>query len=1160
MLLLWGDDNLIFYNDAFATSIDDSLPLGESINHANTVSQAIAASVRKTRATGNGTSQSDVIIPVKHNNGILNAHWCINYTPVTDSTKVPQGVSVIFNNITDTQFNKAITREILQKEQAFRSIIKSAPFPIGIYTGPNMVIEFANKSLLDIWGKGPEVIGLEYHLVMPDLVKQDVLAELTNVLETGIPFRVDNRHIQVLKNDVIEHYYLNYSFTPLFDNSGKIYGIMSSAADVTELNLAKKRAEDSQARFYSLVEEAPVHTALFTGREMKVEVANPEMLKIWGKDNSVIGKPLIEAIPEIVGQPFVEILDNVFTTGIAYSDTDTPADLEVDGRLQTFYFDFTYKPLLDANGEVYGIMDVSVDVTEKVIAQRKNKLEQLRFASLIEEAPVATAFFTGREMNVDIVNERMLKIWGKDKSIQGNPLVVAVPELLGQQFLDILDNVFTTGITYVDTDTEAQLMVDGALRTYYFDFTYKPIRDEKGEIYGIISMVVDVTNKVIANRQIIDSQKQLLESFEQSPVGIAVLKNEGLTFTLANAFYCGLVGRKAEDIINKPLLEALPELKGQGFDEVLNNVIKTGVAFTAKEVAVELLRSGAMETIYVDVAYQPRFERDMSISGILVVATDVTQQVVSRRKVEASEAKLKSVIATAPAGMGLFVGRDLVIEMPNQTFIDIVGKGWDVVGKPLREAMPELVTEGQPFLKILDDVFTSGKMFQTDGSQVLIVQNGVMTYNYYNITYTPIFDENGEVYAILDIAIDVTEAVISRQRAEEAGKALLGAIELAELAAWSYDIKENKYTYSPRFMEWLGFTEDTKDYDDAYEVLPEAYRQSVADALAAAIQPGSSGMYKNEHPIVNRVTGNVMIVNTQAQVFYDMQGKPETLTGTARDVTNERALQQQLEDQVKERTEKLQHANAELAEANSSLQKSNSELGQFAYIASHDLQEPVRKISTFIKMLEDTLGNKIDERSKFYIQRIENSTQRMTSLIRDILGYSQLSKDSEVFAKTNLNEIAEGVLSDFELIIEQKNVTITISDLPVIDAIPLQMTQLIGNLISNSIKYSREDVAPVITVDASLATKNDLNEYQITLDCPYYKIDFTDNGIGFKQDYAQQIFNIFQRLHSKNEYWGTGIGLAMCKKIVQNHNGDIRAYATEGGGAKFTVLLPLRQV
>lgn len=1155
-LIVWNTDLITFYNDAFSSAFGNIITLGTQPELSIPVWQSIEPGVTAVKQAREAFVNNNLYIPIVHNNMPAGAYWEVAYTPLHDVKGDVNGVSVTFSKIPSLPTNTSITKEILQKEKALRSIIKSAPFPIGIYVGPDMVIEFANKALLDIWGKGPEIIGRPYADALPDLAMQNIMKEFLQVYETGIPYRVDNRYIVVEKEGGLQHYYLNYSFTPLFDNSGKIYGIMSSAADVTELNLSKQRIEKSEVRFHSLIAEAPVATCLFTGPEMKIEVANQKMLSVWGKDASIIGKPLKEVIPELIGQPFIDILENVFKTGITYSDTDARADLVVDGLLQTFYFDFTYKPLRNEKGEVYGVMDMAVDVTEKVLAKRKIEREKSRFNSLIEEAPVATALFIGREMKIEIVNEKMLKIWGKDGSIKGKPLADGVPELVGQSFLDILDNVFTTGETYENTEARAELQIDGVMGTYYFDFTYKPIRNEKGEVYGIINMVVDVTTKVVSNQRIVENQKQLLDSFEQSPVGIAILNKEGLTFTMVNAFFSELVGRSTGELINKPLLEALPELNGKGFDTILHEVIATGIPFIAKETAVDLLRKGIMETIYVDFAYQPRRESDGSVSGIFVVVTDVTQQVLSRKKIEASEARIRSIIESAPAGMGLFVGRDLIVELPNQTFIDIVGKGWDIVGKPLREAMPELLTEGQPFLKILDDVFTTGIMYHSYGAQVKIVQHGVMTYNYYNITYSPLFDENGEVYAILDIAIDVTETILARQKAEEAGKALLDAIELAELAAWSYNIKDHCFTYSQRFMDWLGFAEETVDADLVFSILPQNERQRVADAIKEAVTTGGTGLYKNEHHIINKITGVTRIINAQAQIFHDAFGNPEVLTGTARDVTQERELQQRLENQVAERTEKLEQANAELAEVNRNLQKSNSELGQFAYIASHDLQEPVRKISTFIKMLENTLGNSIDDRSKFYIQRIENSTQRMTSLIRDILGYSQLAKDTDIFEMTDLNTIAKDVITDFELIIEQKSATVKINKMPVVNAIPLQMTQLFGNLISNSLKYCHDNVAPVITVEASVITEAEREKYRLAPGAGYYRIEFKDNGIGFKQDYAQQIFNIFQRLHSKNEYYGTGIGLAMCKKIVQNHGGDIMAFSAEGGGAKFTVLLP----
>ena len=1157
-LLLWGDSNIVLYNDAFSDSVDSTLILGESINTTGILYKTIATSLEELYTTGTGISDPEVFIP-KFESGILtNAWWSLNYIPLINADGQVSGVSITFSNISATI--KAVNS--LKKENAnMRLMALQAPVAICVFGNRDHITDLVNPLMQEMLGRdSADLLGKPFFEAMPELADSGLKEILEDVWASGKSFISKEQLFKLPRKNGLETVYVTYIYEPMKDHDENVHGIMVVAIDVTEQVIARLKSEQNESSIRSIIKSAPFPIGVYVGPEMIIEFANQALLDIWGKDKTIIGQEYARIMPELAKQDILNQLTQVYRTGIPFQVKNKFVEIQKETGLQSYYLNYSFTPLYNNGGNIYGIMSTAADVTDLNVSKKRIEESQARFYSLIEEAPVATCLFTGPEMKIEVANAEMLNLWGKGNAAIGKRLIEAIPELKGQPFLDILDGVFATGIAYSDTGARAELEVNGTLQTFFFDFTFKPLRNENGEVYGIMEMAVDVTQKVLASQRIIESQKQLLDSFEQSPVGIATIENDGLTFTMANAFYCKLVGRKPEDILNKPLLEALPEISGQGFDDILREVIATGVPYLAKEVSVELLRNGELETVYVDLAYQPRFEQDRSVNGILVVATDVTQQVRSRRNVEASEEKLRSVIANAPAGMGLFVGRDLVIELPNQTFVDIVGKGWDIVGKPLREAMPELVTEGQPFLKILDDVFTTGKMFQSDGSQVLIVQDGVMSYNYYNITYTPLFNENGEVYAILDIAIDVTEAVTARQKAEEAGRALLGAIELAELAAWSYNIKDKTFTYSPRFMEWLGITEETKTAVEIYERLPDGYPQHVEAGIEEAIKPGGNGIYKHEHPIVNHTTGVRILINAQAQLIYDLQGNPELLSGTARDVTGERALQQQLENQVRERTEKLQYANAELAEANDSLQKSNSELGQFAYIASHDLQEPVRKISTFIKMLENTLGDSIDERSKFYIQRIENSTLRMTSLIRDILGYSQLSKDSEVFSKTNLNDIFHGVLSDFELIIEQKNVMLTIDDMPVIEAIPLQMTQLFGNLISNSIKYSREEVAPVITVSVSLATPDELNKYHLSSACEYYKINFKDNGIGFKQDYAHQIFNIFQRLHSKNEYWGTGIGLAMCKKIVQNHNGDIFAFSNEGEGAHFVVYLPAKHI
>lgn len=209
-------------------------------------------------------------------------------------------------------------------------------------------------------------------------------------------------------------------------------------------------------------------------------------------------------------------------------------------------------------------------------------------------------------------------------------------------------------------------------------------------------------------------------------------------------------------------------------------------------------------------------------------------------------------------------------------------------------------------------------------------------------------------------------------------------------------------------------------------------------------------------------------------------------------------------------------------------------------------------------MLENSL-EKDPDKAKMYLKKISNSTQRMENLIKDVLGFSQLSNTSKKFEPVDLNDTVNDILNDFDLTIEQKKAVITTQSLPVIEAIPLQMSQLFGNLISNALKYSKPDVHPNINIIGKAASLDDENEFGLHKSADYVKITVADNGIGFNQSHAEQIFNIFQRLHGKDEFAGTGIGLAMCRKIMQNHNGIITASSEEGAGAIFSIFIPIIQ-
>jgi PAS domain S-box-containing protein len=241
------------------------------------------------------------------------------------------------------------------------------------------------------------------------------------------------------------------------------------------------------------------------------------------------------------------------------------------------------------------------------------------------------------------------------------------------------------------------------------------------------------------------------------------------------------------------------------------------------------------------------------------------------------------------------------------------------------------------------------------------------------------------------------------------------------------------------------------------------------------------------------------------------------------------------------------------------LERSNNELASFSYIASHDLQEPLRKIITFSDKLKEQFKDLIPEEGKEFLDKIVSSSKRMRQLIEDVLNFSRVSNVDKKFTQTDLNEVLKNTLADFDQRILEKKAKVNVDKLPVISAIPLQMSQLFHNLLSNALKFSSTRVLPVIHISSRALPQKDIKKYSKLKNVPHCELTISDNGIGFNQEYAEQIFAIFQRLHGQNEYSGTGIGLALCRKIADNHNGMIYAESTEGNGATFHIILPVSQ-
>lgn len=271
------------------------------------------------------------------------------------------------------------------------------------------------------------------------------------------------------------------------------------------------------------------------------------------------------------------------------------------------------------------------------------------------------------------------------------------------------------------------------------------------------------------------------------------------------------------------------------------------------------------------------------------------------------------------------------------------------------------------------------------------------------------------------------------------------------------------------------------------------------------------------------------IMQINARRVTQVPGLPRLILVAIEDVTERRTTEWRLAEQRRE------------------LQRSNAALDEFASVASHDLQEPLRKIVSFGDLLSRTAGTTLEGSAKEHLARMLSATIRMRTLINDLLTYSQVSTRVQPLVRTDLAWIAKEVVTDLETAVTESGGRVEVGELPVIDADPLQMRQLLQNLLGNALKYRRKDTPLVVRLSSSTSGGRDCT------------IVVSDNGIGFNENYAEKIFRMFERLHGRAEYEGSGIGLAICRKIVERHGGRIAATSTAGQGATFTVTLPVTQ-
>ncbi|MDQ6609718.1 MAG: ATP-binding protein, partial [Bacteroidota bacterium] len=558
-----------------------------------------------------------------------------------------------------------------------------------------------------------------------------------------------------------------------------------------------------------------------------------------------------------------------------------------------------------------------------------------------------------------------------------------------------------------------------------------------GIIEGVAIIGSEVTSQATLNKTIKESEERFRNLVEKAPTPICILKGEEMTLEVANepVFKIWHVGKEA---LGKPFLEIIPEMKGQPFMGYLLDVFRNGIThYGSEEPAYFIRQNGEKQTIYFNFVYQPYREDDGTISGVMVLATDVTEQVVARKKMESQAMMVRDLLMNAPGFIATLSGPEHVYELVNEKYQHLFGKR-KIQGKPIMVALPEL--EGQGFKELLDNVYNTGKPYLGIDIPIVLSRDEDLApqLNYFNFSYQPMYDENKKIFSILVFGYEVTEQVQARNKSLE------------------------------------------------------------------------------EHEVYSSI----------------------------------------LEERVKQRTLELSDVNEALLQKNEELKKMNHELESFTYVSSHDLQEPLRKIQTFATRILEKEHAVLSDNGKDYFQRMSNAARRMQTLLEDLLAYSHTNLTVHKFEKTDLNKIIEDVKVELAETLEEKAAHIESDGFCEASITPFQFRQILHNLISNSLKFSKPGIPTYIKISSRMGAGRQFQPKELTADKTYCHICFTDNGIGFHPEYKNKIFEVFQRLHGKEEYIGTGIGLAIVKKIVEKHGGIITATSELGEGATFDIYIP----
>ncbi|QNF34233.1 PAS domain-containing protein [Adhaeribacter swui] len=1109
---------------------------------------------------------------------------------VSFSDTATQNRSAVEVALRESQAREEAARDEAElQQQQLQAIFMAAPAMICILEGPKHVFKLVNPPYQRLVGNR-DLLGKPIAEAMPELAGQPIFGLLDKVYRTGETYYAQEMLVQLDHNnaggDLGQNYY-NFVYQATRDLNGKINGIMVFAYEVTEqvrahrqleyshqqlldlneefqvsneellatntelldtqkalqhlneelearvlertnqLQTAKAATEQQRARLERFFEQAPAAICILDGPELIFELVNPRYQQLFA-GRKLLGKPILQALPEVKDHPVYQTLQQVYQSGRTHEAYGVlfPAARYQDGPLEDLYFNYIQQARYDDKGRVDGVMVFAFEVTDQVLAQQRAEIlqtevlaaaqrqvqERESFYQIFEQTPACIVLLRGPEHRVDYYNLAYQKLF-PGRQMRGKTIAEIQPEALEQGFVALLDRVYQTGETFYGNELLLAIEQEPGKPPVdtYFNFTYQAYQ-ENGETVGISVFAYDVTNQVLARKEANQQQKMLQTLFMDAPAPIVILDGPEMVYQLVNPAYQRIF--PGRELLGKKLLEALPELKDTQLPAILENVYRTGKTYVAQEMPLLLARNegGPLEEIYWTFTYQARYNAQGVIDGALAFAYEVTDQVKARRTVEESAKQLRLVTDNLPVLIGYVDTQEKYrfANRPYEAWFNL--KADAMLGKPVVEVIGEKAYKN---VKQYIDRALAGERFSFDIT--MHYRPGFTRHIHTN--YIPDI-QDGKVVGFYSMVQDITDQVEAQQRLAQSAAESQMIASNAPVFIFRADAAGHLNYVNETFFVWSGLVRHEARLDEVWSLIHPEDLPDITLGLAAAFQSGKA--WESPAYRMRRRDGEYRWSITRIQPLLGEDGSFQGFSGVNIEIHEQIELQRQLT-------------------------RTNIDLDNFIYTASHDLKAPISNIEGLMEALLEQLPEEILKINT--VQRttelINESVERFKRTIDHLTEITKLQKENNDEASSvDLATIIAEVQLDLAPLVKNTQAQLTVD---VTSCLPIRfseknMRSIIYNLLSNAIKYHSPDRTPQIAVRCYLAA-----EYQV--------LTVQDNGLGMDLSQGHKLFAMFKRMHNHVE--GTGIGLYMVKKIIENAGGKITVESKVGEGSTFKVFFPL---